>query len=437
MEVELNWTIEVVVGFFVSSVILSVVILSYLKLKHIKLKSLTYLRLSFFTASLYFLTEAIGDLFLNLFIFLLSNLILPIVVISFLVGVTYSRKDSGFSITLILVCLLVPILVISAFMPNSLVIIVVPDFNYQKIVSTGMFDFVNILFSLVPGVLGFYWGILIWRNTPFLYKKEAFLLLVAFTVVFPFAIIAYLFTLLNSIFVILSDLIFALGWYIMIYAITKEPKLLYILPFTVNRILVKDSNGNPLFDNDWAQSTVNESLFTGFINAVQLMSEEVMHIGRLLDINLQEGILIIYNSKFITVGLVASKSSTLLRDCVRNFTHDFEEQFEYLLRTSDIDMKKYEPAYALIDKHFSNFPYRIIPNKHHPLLLSVKKGKIPLQIDDKYYEIFKDDEEIEEIKAELIRFPISSHDDFIKLYEELKDEKEVEFGKEEEEEEED
>jgi hypothetical protein len=168
-------------------------------------------------------------------------------------------------------------------------------------------------------------------------------------------------------------------------------------------------------------------VFTGFINAVQLMSEEVIHAGRLLDITLQEGILIVYNSKFITVGLVASKSSTLLRDCVRNFTHDFEEQFEFLLKSSDIDMKKYEPAYALIDKHFSNFPYRIIPDKHHPLLLSVKKSKIPLQIDDKYYEIFKKDEEIEKIKAELIRFPVSSHDDFLKLYDELKDENDVNF----------
>ena len=122
----------------------------------------------------------------------------------------------------------------------------------------------------------------------------------------------------------------------------------------------------------------------------------------------------------------------LLRDCVRNFTHDFEEQFEYLLKTSSKDMKKYEPAYNLIDRHFSNFPYRIISDKHHPLLISVKNGKIPLQIDDKYRDIFKDNEEIEKIKAELIRFPISSHDDFLKLYEELKDEKEVDFDAEDE-----
>jgi len=173
---ELNWTIEVIVGFFVSSVILTVVILSYIKLKHFKSKSLSYLRLSFFSASLYFLTEAIGDLFLNLFIGLLYIFIFPIVVISFLIAVTYSRKDSGYSVTLILICLLVPVMVISAFSPDSVEIIVAPIFNYQKIISTGILDLVSIIFYFITGVLGYYWGFLMWLNTPFLYKKEAFLL---------------------------------------------------------------------------------------------------------------------------------------------------------------------------------------------------------------------------------------------------------------------
>jgi len=435
--VDLNWTIEVVVGFFVSSVIIVVVILSYLKLRHIKIKSLFYLRLSFFSTALYFLFEAIADLFLNIFLASLNNFFLPFSSIFFLIGVTYSKKESFYSVSLIVLCFLMPIFYIYAFLPDSFEIIVVSGFNYQKIITKGSLDILIIIFYIIPAVLGYYWAILIWRNTPFLYKKEAFLLVLTMVIIFPFAIIAYLFTLWHPTFIILSDITFALGWYVIIYAITKEPKLLYILPFTVYRILVKDGDGNPLFDHDWSESNINENVFTGFVNAVQLMSEEVMHIGGLLDINLQEGILIVNNSKTITVGLVASKSSKLLRDCVRNFTRDFEEQFEYLLKTSCKDMKKYEPAYNLIDRHFSNFPYRIIPDKHHPLLISVKKSKIPLQIADKYYDIFKDDEEIEKIKAELIRFPISSHDDFLDLYEELKDEKEVDFEKEDEEQSED
>ena len=429
---ELNWTIEVIVGFFVSAVIITAVILSYLKLKHIKIKSLFYLRLSFFISALYLLFEAIADLFLNLFLASFYNSIYPLVVLSFLIGITYSKKESIYSVSLILICFLDPIYIIFAFLPGTFEIIVVTGFNYQKIISSELFDILIVIFYAITAVLSYYWSVLIWRNAPFLYKKEASLLILSTFILIPFAMMLYLFTFWYPIFIILSDITLALGWYLIIYAITKEPKLLYILPFTVYRISVKDRDGSPLFDHDWSESNINENVFTGFINAVQLMSEEVMQVGRLLDIKLQEGILIVYNSKFITVGLVSSKSSTLLRDCVRNFTHDFEEQFEYLLKTSSKDMKKYEPAYNLIDRHFSNFPYRIISDKHHPLLISVKNSKIPLQIDDKYHEIFKD-EEIEKIKTELIRFPISSHDDFLKLYEELKDEKEVDFEKEDEE----
>ena len=434
---ELNWTIEVIVGLFVSSVLLTAVILSYFKLKHLKIKSLFYLRLSFFFSAMYFLFEAIADLFLNLFLAGFYNSLYPIIILSFLVGITYSKKESIYSVSLILICFLVPIYIILAFLPGTFKIIVVSGFNYQKIISNELFDIIVVIFYAITVVLGYYWSFLVWRNTPFLYKKEAFLIVLSLMIIVPFSIILYLFTLLHPTFIILSDITFALGWYVIIYAITKEPKLLYILPFTVYRISVKDRDGSPLFDHDWSESNINEKVFAGFTNAVQLMSEEVMQIGGILDINLQEGILIVYNSKFITVGLVSSKSSTLLRDCVRNFTHDFEEQFEYLLKTSSKDMKNYDPAYSLIDKHFSNFPYRIISDKHHPLLISVKKSKIPLQLDDKYLDIFKDNEELEKIKAELIRFPISSHDDFLKLYEELKDEKEIDFEKEDEEQSED
>jgi len=306
IRVDLNWTIEVIVGLFVSAVILTAVILSYLKLKHLKIKSLFYLRLSFLLSALYFLFEAIADLFLNLFLASFYNSLLPLVVLSFLIGITYSKKESIYSVSLILICFLVPIFVISAFLPGTFEIIVVSGFNYQKIISSELFDLLISIFYVITAVLGYYWGFLIWQNTPFLYRKEASLLVLTLMIVFPLAIIFYLFTILHTTFIVLSDIIFALGWYLIIYVITKEPKLLYILPFMVYRISVKDRDGSPLFDPDWSESNINEKIFTGFTNAVQLFSEEVMQIGGLLDINLQKGILIVYNSKSVTVGLVAS-----------------------------------------------------------------------------------------------------------------------------------
>jgi len=125
-------------------------------------------------------------------------------------------------------------------------------------------------------------------------------------------------------YIIFSDLSIVIGGIIIIFSVLREPKLLYILPFTIHRIVIKDRNGHPLYDHDWSETNISEAIFTGFLNAVQLMSEEVMHIGGLLDINLEEGILILKESKNITVGLVASKSSKLLRGSLIKFTNDFE-----------------------------------------------------------------------------------------------------------------
>jgi hypothetical protein len=92
-------------------------------------------------------------------------------------------------------------------------------------------------------------------------------------------------------------------------------------------------------------------MFTGFINAIQLMSKEVMNIGGLVDINLERGILILQDSELITVGLIASKSSKLLRDTLVNFSDDFEQQFERQLKQKISDRSQYDPAYLLIDKY--------------------------------------------------------------------------------------
>jgi len=85
-------------------------------------------------------------------------------------------------------------------------------------------------------------------------------------------------------------------------------------------------------------------------------------------------------------------------------------------------MNVYEPAYLLIDKYFSNFPFKIIPSKKHPLMLSGKYAKIPLELDNKLKDIFTDDKEYEFIKSELIKSPLCVPEEFMDLYNELKEE---------------
>ncbi|MFX1275599.1 MAG: hypothetical protein ACFFBP_00310 [Promethearchaeota archaeon] len=423
----INWSIEIIINFCAAFIMLLGLVIFHLKLRDIKFKSLIAIKLTFLFMFLTWLFEGLADLFLIVFLSQLSFLFYIPLLIFFILFISLSKKETIYSTELIITCVFSPIFVIFAFLPDSIEQISVPIFGYTKFASIGIFDFLVVIYTLILFIFLLYWSILVWNNTPFLYKKEASILLITTLLILPNSLIFLFLIYLHPTFVIFSDIILIIGWSVFIYIFIMEPKLFYILPFIVHRIVVKDHDGFPLFDHDWSESEIGENIFAGFINAVQIMSEKVMHVGRLLDINLQEGILIVYDSKFITVGLATSKSSILLRDCVKNFTIDFEEQFEYLLKTSCKDKKRYEPAYLLIDKYFSNFPYRIIPTERHPLLVSKEYAKIPLQLNDKYNQIFQNEEDLEQIKAELIRSPVSSHDDFLELYKELKDEKEINF----------
>jgi len=290
--------------------------------------------------------------------------------------------------------------------------------GYLGINEQGLLDIVYDLLTTMMGVYLFYWGLKTRINAPLMIKREANIFLFGMIIAF-FSIPTYIFfpKPYNN---IVADIIFAFGMFIFIFAFIREPKLLYILPFTIHRIVVKDRNGYGLFDYDWSELDIKEPIFTGFINAVQLMSEEVMHLGGVLSIDLSDGILILNESEYITVGLITSKSSKLLRDSLIGFSKDFEEKFQKELKNSIIDKKEYVAAYELIEKYLSNFPYKIIKSKKQPLQLSAKLCKLLLELDNKLRNIFPDENEYEEIKAELIRSPLSLSSEFMRSFKEIK-----------------
>ena len=202
----------------------------------------------------------------------------------------------------------------------------------------------------------------------------------------------------------------------------KKVKILYFLPYVVYRIAVRDNKVNPLYNHDWTDMNITETVFSGFLNTIEIMSEEVMHVGGILDINLNEGILLVTRYEYITVGLLASKTSKLLRDCVNNFTHDFENKFKMLLKKSCIDMKEYKSAYEFINKYFSIIPYQNIKNKNQLMTLSAKYHELPKQIENKFKNIFENEDEYENVLNELIKIPCSNPSEFFDLYDELKHE---------------
>ncbi|MFX0074015.1 MAG: hypothetical protein ACFE96_01125 [Candidatus Hermodarchaeota archaeon] len=400
----------------VSVLVLISLIITVIAPKTKRIYHLRFIQLSLLGISLYYFFEALTYLLLSGILAIISGILLFPTTVFILIGVNYIMREKINPITLVGICCFGVIFCFSAFFPEAVAVDIVDRFTIIRL--TGWFRVITEIFHILYiGIIG-YWGIISWVNAPFLIKKEANLFLIA-TSFMVARVIINLLVYINPFWIIAVQIMFATGVIMLTFVITNEPKILFIFPFTINRILVRDKNGYPLFDHDWAKSKISEQVFTGFLNAIQLMSEEVVHLGGLLDIDLKEGILMIHESNYVSVGLVSSKSSKFLRNSLSHFIEDFEEMFEHNLKQGLTDPKVYEAAYMLIDKYFANFPIRLIEDENETILLEAKYLEIPKQLEQKLENMTISQEELNVLKSELLKAPKGFSSDFFSLYEKL------------------
>ncbi|MHA1192084.1 MAG: hypothetical protein ACTSP9_07280 [Promethearchaeota archaeon] len=416
----LNWTPEVIVEIFTSANILIATLLMYIIPRAKKVKSLSYIRLGLFFMGMLFVLDLLANLFLITLLSRICGLMLFPSAVLFAIGINYTIKETYYSPFLLIAVGLGVLYCYLAFQPGA--VGVEFEGGYLNVNWIGLYELVGLFFIFFVGSASFYWGLKTWLNSPFLIKREALIFFIGTVINGPFTLLIYLLYFWNPIFILFAYATTGLGNFFICLGILKEPKLLYILPFTINRIVVRDRNGNPLFNHDWSRSSLSESIFTGFVNAVQLMSEEVINMGGLMDIKLEKGILTLYESELISVGLVATKYSKLLRECVIQFTKDFEQKFELELKKSVKDIAQYEGAFELIEKYFSNFPSHVISSRKQPLLLVSKYMKRVGEFDNKLKKLFPDEKEYEYIRNELQKSPIGLAPEFFSLYDDLKNE---------------
>ncbi|TKJ27901.1 MAG: hypothetical protein CEE42_00030 [Promethearchaeota archaeon Loki_b31] len=415
----LNWTPEVIVEIFTSITIFVAVLLTYFEPRTKKIRSLFFIRMALIFMVLYFVFDLLANLFLSTTLARLYPIMLFPTSMFFIIGINFMIKETINSIILILTFGAGVLLCYLAFQPDAVGFEF--EWGYLTVNPVGMFEVLEDFLVFLLLIPVFYWGLKTWLNAPFLIRKEALIFFIGIIIATPITAGVFIFYYWDPSFILYSDITLSLGVFIMCIAIFMEPKLLYILPFTVYRIVVKDNEGYPLFDHDWSESGIDEPIFTGFINAVQIMSEEVMKIGGLVNIDLTEGILILNESEYITVGLVASKSSRLLRNALTGFTKDFEVTFQRNLKKSIRDKKEYATAYSLIEKYFSNFPSKLIKSRKEPFLLMTKYKELPFALEKELRDIIGDESKFQMIKEELMNSPYGVLPTFFNLYDELKD----------------
>ncbi|MBN1216889.1 MAG: hypothetical protein JXA99_15795 [Candidatus Lokiarchaeota archaeon] len=415
---EILFILEIINGILMATLSILATILFQIRSRSLKIPSILYYSI---VAGLF----GIMNLF-NIFSLLFENNIFARISgilwfpLAFFVAifVNYTMKETIFSSYFVIICSLGILLIYLGIQPEAVQITSI--YGYLRTSWMGLFLIIILLYHIFIACYVFFWGFKTWMSAPLPIKKKGFQIFMgtniatigAILIIFIHYIEPYFYTFLNIPLVI--------GFSIGVLRLYQEPKLLFVLRYKVFRIIVRDHDGNPLFDFDWSDSDINEIMFTGFLNAVEVMSEEIMRRGGLIDINLFNGILTLNRTEYITVGLIASKTSKILRECLVNFSNDFEKEFKRLLKKSCIDMNEYKEAYNLIKKYFAHIPSEFIRDESE-YILSSEYGKVPQQIENKFKNIFTNEKEYNLIIDELGKTPICVSSEFLDLYNELKD----------------
>lgn len=418
-----DWNPENITNFILCIGFLFGSLFLFRNIKTPDLKQILYLRLIWVLTFLFFLFEALASLFMEPLFSRLSGMMNLCIAVALVLVVNYALNEYYPTFTLITLGGVGTLMFYLALQPDS----VVPGFmgEYPTLQWAGLFRILCYLLSFFYLLYFFVWAVKIRRNIPFEIKREGNIMLLGATIIGGPLIIITLIAFWISILVIVVNLVILLALAILTWAILKEPKLLFVLPFTPYRIVVLNNKGDLLYQHLWSKFGMSEPQFTQYMGLIQKTPEGRSSIEGILEIHIKEGVIIFVETESLRVGLFISKASKFLRELLLKFTQDFETKFQDKLGAGSKDPADFKSATELVLKYFLIFPSRLIDEEKKPLFLSKKVYKIPPTLETKLKEIIKDEKAFDAIKCEIQRsFEKGLPSEFLELYEELKDQTE-------------
>ncbi len=203
----------------------------------------------------------------------------------------------------------------------------------------------------------------LWRNVPLKLKRTARFLTIFNLVqliaglIFSFIISSLPDNELALILTSIANLDYAIIVCVLILVMIRVPQLLYSLGFEVSRFLVIDGgSGVALFEYKFSEHPVDLDLFSGLLQGFQQMSAEVLKRGALREIRLDHGTLILAKYPRFTVGLLTSRSSRFLTQCIEKFARAFDTRYHASLEPFSGDVTQFEDAVKLVDQIFEYIP---------------------------------------------------------------------------------
>ncbi len=152
----------------------------------------------------------------------------------------------------------------------------------------------------------------------------------------------------------------ALGIVVIFGAFAHEPKLAFILPFTIYKLAVMDTNSGSLIYShnfDRREQKVDDVLFSGMIQGINLILNEAMNKGAVEELKLAKALILIErNPKYpVACLLVTTHTSALLRKSLQTFFQRFVAEFSSTFGNI-IDLSKYAKADEFVSVFFGFVP---------------------------------------------------------------------------------
>lgn len=222
---------------------------------------------------------------------------------------------------------------------------------------SGRFDIAGSSLFLLAGLFWLYYMAKIYINAPQSIKKDAGINLLGAIIAGPGSTVAF-----ASGFVWIVPgadyACIALGALTCAYAFMRQPKLGYVLPFRVYKLMtINSESGLALYSYDWdTENPFDNQLFSAALFGICSILNESLKKGIIKEIQFEQGILILQQHEEYPIFfvLIANESRPILKKGLDLFSKGFIEKYPTQIVQSQIELSKFKDADAILQK---NFPF--------------------------------------------------------------------------------
>jgi hypothetical protein len=275
-------------------------------------------------------------------------------VFNLILFVDQNAQSSAGSIKIALVCIIGSLYMILPFLDGQMVY---DDISIYK--TNGLLFWVQLAFGLLYFLIYVLWIVRIWKNSPKPLKRVTTTLFITHLSSSLIAIIAYLTTYETQINIIALYAFHGGAMLAITVAIRVDPRIINILPFVAERLLVINrSSGVLMYEFSWTSE--ERKNLSSFIHGIQQVSQDTFKVGSLKGLDLDEGYVLLHYSEKCLYALLTTKSTKYLQSCFKIFKEEFEKEIQQneIKVNGVINSADFEFGNKLVDNYFKYIPIR-------------------------------------------------------------------------------